>query len=216
MGRFALSSIMLRLGGIVAGGLTGFAVAIVGQLPLTGGDGGRVVVTALVVAGVTLGLAALAMGRESRRAALAAGRLRQIARHLPGADRERAMDPGEGVVGALGEVGRRAEVAEARLRRLDAERAQLGAVLAHMADGVLIVDEAERVVAANPAAERLLVTRADPELRRTLADFARDHEVVGLVRTARLRGEAQSRVLDLGVRGGAGAGGGGAGARAGG
>ena len=200
MGHISLNSLTLRLCGIVGGGLAGLAVAIVAQLPLTDADGGRVLMTALVAGVITAGAATMAVRRESRRVELAADRLRQIARRLPGEDRERPVEIGGGVAGVVGEVGRRAEAAEARLLRLDAERAQLRAVLAHMADGVLIVDEEERVVAANPVAERLLATRADPELRRTLADFARDHEVVGLVRTARLRGEAQSRVLDLGVR----------------
>ena len=59
----------------------------------------------------------------------------------------------------------------------------------------------ELVVAANPIAERMLAARIEPELRRTLADYARDHEVVGLVRTAKLRAEPQSRIVDLGVRG---------------
>jgi len=202
VGRISLNSLTLRLAGVVAGGLAGLAVAIVAQIPLTDADGGRVLITALVAGVITAGAATLAVRREARRAEMAADRLRQIARRLPGADQERPVKIGEGVAEAVGEVGRRAEAAEARLLRLDAERAQLRAVLAHIADGVLIVDEEERVVAANPVAERLLATRADPELRRTLADFARDHEVVGLVRTARLRGEAQSRVLDLGVRAG--------------
>ncbi len=200
MRRISLSSLTLRLAGIVATGLSGLAVAIVAQLPLTDADGGRVLIMALVAGVITAGAATLVVRRESRRVALAADRLRQIARRLPGADREDSLDVGVGVAGAVGEVGRRAEAVGAQLLRLDAERAQLRAVLAHMADGVVIVDEEERVVVANPVAERLLATRADPELRRTLADFARDHEVVGLVRTARLRGEAQSRVLDLGVR----------------
>lgn len=201
--RFSPRPMALWLAGVVAGGLTGFMLAILAQLPLSQEDAGRVVVTALLVAVITAGVTTFAVRREARKTESAAGRLMRIARRLPGREQERVRtaDAGEGVVGVVSEVGRRAEAAEARLLRLDAERAQLRALLAHMADGVLIVDEGERVVAANPVAERLLATRAEPELRRTLADFARDHEVVGLVRTARLRGEAQSRVLDLGVRG---------------
>ena len=72
MGRISLNSLTLRLGGIVAVGLVGLAVAMVAQLPLTDADGGRVLMTAVVAGGITAGAAALAVRRESRRGELAA------------------------------------------------------------------------------------------------------------------------------------------------
>lgn len=201
MGPFTARSTAFWAAATVATGLAVFAVAILAQLPLTTGDTARVLATALLVLVATMTLAAVLVWRELRRSASAAGRLRAIARRLPGSDQGHpGLETADaGIAGAVGEVGRRADEAESQLLQRDTERAQMEALLANMADGVLIVDGDEHVLQANPAAERLLATSADPALKRTLADFARDHEVVGLVRTARLRNESRSQVLDLGL-----------------
>ena len=125
MGRISLHSLTLRLAGIVAGGLAGLAVAIVAQIPLTDADGGRVLITALVAGVITAGAATLAVRREARRAEMAADRLRQIARRLPGADQERPVEIGEGVAEAVGEVGRRAEAVAEGAARAAARAARL-------------------------------------------------------------------------------------------
>jgi two-component system, OmpR family, phosphate regulon sensor histidine kinase PhoR len=71
------------------------------------------------------------------------------------------------------------------LQRVGAERDRLDAVLAHLADGVLIVDGNGRVATLNPAAERLLGMPAALAGGRTAAEVLRDHELVQLVDQAR-------------------------------
>ena len=185
----------------VVAGVAVFALAILAQLPIAADETGRVLLTGLIVLAVTITIAAGLVWRELRRSASAAGQLMAIARRLTGPaeadDNEAAV--GAGIAGAVGEVSRRAGEAEGWLLERDTERAQMEALLTHMVDGVLIVDGNEQVLHANPAAERLLATHAESDAPRTLADFARDHEVVDLVRTARLSNRDGERVLDVGL-----------------
>jgi two-component system, OmpR family, phosphate regulon sensor histidine kinase PhoR len=200
MGPFSFRSTAFWSAVTVVAGVAAFALAILAQLPIAADENGRVLLTGLIVLAVTITIAAGLVWRESRRSASAAGRLMAIARRLAGpaeADADEAT-VGTGIAGAVGEVSRRAGEAEGWLLERDTERAQMEALLTHMADGVLIVDGNEQVLQANPAAERLLATRAEAAAPRTLADFARDHEVVDLVRTARLNNQAGERVLDVG------------------
>ncbi|MDP6758702.1 MAG: histidine kinase dimerization/phospho-acceptor domain-containing protein, partial [Chloroflexota bacterium] len=181
--------------------MAAFALAILAQLPIAANETGRVLLTGFIVLAVTITIAAGLVWRELRRSASAAGQLMAIARRLADpaeADADEAA-VGAGIAGAVGEVSRRAGEAEGWLLERDTERAQMGALITHMADGVLIVDGNEHILQANPAAERLLATRAGSDAPRTLADFARDHEVVDLVRTARLNNQAEERVLDVGL-----------------
>jgi two-component system phosphate regulon sensor histidine kinase PhoR len=76
------------------------------------------------------------------------------------------------------------------LQRVAAERDRLDAVLAHLADGVVIVDNTGRVAQLNPAAARLLGREAALAVGRTVAEVLRDHELVRLVEQARLGAEA--------------------------
>lgn len=89
-------------------------------------------------------------------------------------------------------------VTHSRLRRtlhqLEGERAEVGAIFEHMADGVLVLDANERVMLSNPAAERILRARAT--LGRGLAEVSHDAELVDLARSARGRGPL-SRVIEL-------------------
>jgi two-component system, OmpR family, phosphate regulon sensor histidine kinase PhoR len=71
------------------------------------------------------------------------------------------------------------------LERVGAERDRLDAVLAHLADGVLIVDGSGRVARLNAAAERLLGMPGALAGGRTAAEVLRDHELVQLVEQAR-------------------------------
>jgi two-component system phosphate regulon sensor histidine kinase PhoR len=87
---------------------------------------------------------------------------------------------------------------------LTAERNQATAVLANMADGIVIVDRALRVQRVNPAAARLLGLRdpAEPAAGgRSLAAVVRDHEVQQILTAALAQGAARSAVVRLGARG---------------
>jgi two-component system phosphate regulon sensor histidine kinase PhoR len=72
---------------------------------------------------------------------------------------------------------------QSSLERVAAERDRLDAVLANLADGVVMIDGAGRVVRLNPAASQIL--RVPPQARgRTIAEVLRDHELVTLVEQA--------------------------------
>lgn len=77
---------------------------------------------------------------------------------------------------------------------LQREGDQMMAVFSHMADGLLVLDEDERIELANPAAERLL--RLHTLLHRHLAEAVRHP---GLVEVARSAGSSRpvSQVLEL-------------------
>ncbi len=76
------------------------------------------------------------------------------------------------------------------LQRVAAERDRLDAVLAHLADGVVIVDSAGRVAQLNAAAARLLGREAAWAVGRAVAEVLRDHDLVRLVEQARSSAEA--------------------------
>ncbi len=72
---------------------------------------------------------------------------------------------------------------QSSLARVAAERDRLDAVLANLADGVVMIDGSGRVVRLNPAAAQIL--RMPQWQGRTTAEVLRDHELVALVQQAR-------------------------------
>jgi len=90
-------------------------------------------------------------------------------------------------------------VTHARLRRtlrqLEQDRAEVGAIFEHMADSVLLLDAYERIVLSNPAAERMLRC-SSPPLGRSLAEVARDADLVDLVRNVADDGPL-TRIIDF-------------------
>jgi len=82
-------------------------------------------------------------------------------------------------------LDRLAAAVQESLQRVSAERDRVDAVLAHLADGVVIVDGRGRLARLNAAAERLLGTPSAIALGRTTAEVLRDHELVQLVEQVR-------------------------------
>lgn len=80
-----------------------------------------------------------------------------------------------------------ATVAQAERRAAEAERDRLATLVAGLADAILIIDTADRVRLANPAAEQMLA--AGPLLGRRVVDVVRDHEVLDAIAGARAGGE---------------------------
>jgi len=80
------------------------------------------------------------------------------------------------------------------LRQLEWDRAEVTTIFEHMTDSVLVLDEHERVVLHNPAAARML--RVIDPLGRTLAEVARDADLVELARAAHA-GIAVKRVIEM-------------------
>jgi len=71
------------------------------------------------------------------------------------------------------------------LRQVAAERDRLDAVLANLADGIIMIDASGRVELLNAAARQLLGRRRHGLVGRTVAEVLRDHELVELVERAR-------------------------------
>jgi len=85
---------------------------------------------------------------------------------------------------------------------LSAERDKLSAVLDTMADGVVMVDAADRVTLINPAARGLLGAPARAMApgangHARFSELAHDHELVELVSRSRARRERQTAQLEL-------------------
>lgn len=90
-------------------------------------------------------------------------------------------------------------VTHARLRRtlrqVEQDRAEFGAIFEHMGDSVLLLDASERIVLSNPAAKRMLRCTSPP-LGRSLAEVARDADLVDLVRNVSDAGPL-TRLIDF-------------------
>jgi two-component system phosphate regulon sensor histidine kinase PhoR len=89
-------------------------------------------------------------------------------------------------------------ITQTRLRRtfrqLQQERTEVSTIFEHMADSVLVLDNQERVVMSNPAAERML--RYPAPIGHRLVEVVRDAELVDLARSATSEG-TQVRAIEL-------------------
>ena len=92
----------------------------------------------------------------------------------------------------------------AHVRTVEDQRGRLSAVLAHMADGVVIADEDGLVRLVNPAAARLLRTTPGRAEGQSLMAVVRDHEVAEVFRQAlaTTTPAAEPRLVELGPSGG--------------
>lgn len=76
---------------------------------------------------------------------------------------------------------RMAESLASRKDELQRARERLAAVLAGLSDGVLAIDDRQRILFANPVARRLLQLPADNLLNRPLIEFVRHHAMHDLI-----------------------------------
>jgi two-component system phosphate regulon sensor histidine kinase PhoR len=84
-----------------------------------------------------------------------------------------------------------------QIRALKTEQGKLEAVLAHMTDGVLIVDEDNRVMLINPAAQRMFDVTEETAIGRSVVEVIRNHQLVELLRKCQATGEQQVTTLEL-------------------
>ncbi len=84
-----------------------------------------------------------------------------------------------------------------QIEELKSEQGKLSAVLAHMTDGVLIVDEAGIVQLINPAAEQLFSLTTEEALGHSLAEVARQHQLFNLWRQCQNTAVQQSTTMEL-------------------
>jgi two-component system phosphate regulon sensor histidine kinase PhoR len=84
-----------------------------------------------------------------------------------------------------------------RLTSVTQQRDELTAVLEHMADGVLIVDEMGRVKRMNNAAARLLGVTIPEAIGQSFAQVVRDHNLIEAEQVCRRQGVENSIGVDL-------------------
>jgi two-component system phosphate regulon sensor histidine kinase PhoR len=155
---------------------------------------------------VTAALALAALATLALTWALGAHLLRPLRQLTASAGRIAAGDLDEHLltdrrdeIGALVEAFHRmAEQLQTRFGQLTHEQERLAAILQHMADGVLITDSEGRVLLLNPASSRLLEISQEDALNRTLAQVARQHQIIELWQRCRERSEEQSDAFEIG------------------
>jgi len=102
-------------------------------------------------------------------------------------------------VGRLGGVfNRMAGELQAQIEAMDAQRNMLTAVLAHMADGVLITDPGGHIRLLNPAAARLLGVDQEAAVGERFVALVRDHQITGIWRRCRECNEEISETVEMG------------------
>jgi two-component system phosphate regulon sensor histidine kinase PhoR len=106
-------------------------------------------------------------------------------------------------VGRLADAfNRMAAEIQTQVEALSAQRDTLTAVLAHMADGLIITDGQARVRLMNPAAARILGLSQRTATGRSFVATARDHQVVEVWRHCQESGEEQSGTVEMVGHGG--------------
>jgi two-component system, OmpR family, phosphate regulon sensor histidine kinase PhoR len=84
-----------------------------------------------------------------------------------------------------------------QIDELTSERGKLSAVLTHMTDGVLIVDEEGIVRLINPAAMQIFRVTEAEALDKTLIEAVRNHLFVELWRKSQTSGRQQNTILEI-------------------
>ncbi|HEX9013183.1 MAG TPA: ATP-binding protein [Anaerolineaceae bacterium] len=84
-----------------------------------------------------------------------------------------------------------------QISALQSEQSKMEAVLERMTDGVLIIDQQNRVELINPAAEQIFAFPANTAVGRTAVEVIRYHQLVDMLRKCQATGEQQVVTLDL-------------------
>jgi len=161
----------------------------------------RNIVVAVVAA---LGIAALAIAALS---AILAGvitrplsELIQTARRIAQGDlAARAPEHAGGEIAELSHAfNEMTTTLQANIEAIEAERARLSAIVEHLTDGILIVDDQGQLALINNAAERLLGTPRDRLLNRPYALAVRDHDLAEVIAQAHSGDEPVRRLFEIG------------------
>jgi two-component system phosphate regulon sensor histidine kinase PhoR len=122
---------------------------------------------------------------------------RVAARLGAGEERERAREQPADELGRLGRaLNLMAGELRQRLNALERERDERERILAHMSDGVALIDAADRVVHANQSLATILGAPLPPAAGTQFQEFARSPELSELLRAARELGQP----VDLDLR----------------
>lgn len=134
----------------------------------------------------------------SRRTLHAMERVTDVMRQLSNGDSAVRLAPSDNAnhpfVGAFNEM---AGEFQQRLAGAARRRDELAAVLEHMTDGVLIVDDEDRVQLINQAAARLLGVAITDAIGQSFAQVVRDHNLIETERACRRQGVENTIGVDL-------------------
>jgi len=150
---------------------------------------------AALLYGLAAGLLSLLISTRSTRPLR---ELIEVVRRMAGGDlNARMLSASQDEVGhLLAGFNRVAEELQQQMAAHDKERGRLQAVLAAMADGILIVNEEGRVRLVNVAATGLLGVTEAEALDRPFAQVARDHRLIHLWQRCLERNEEASDTFD--------------------
>jgi two-component system, OmpR family, phosphate regulon sensor histidine kinase PhoR len=105
----------------------------------------------------------------------------------------------------IGTLTRDLRVMAGRLREtvgeMERQRAELLAILDHMADGIIIADADARVRMVNPAAARMLNIVAADVTGRSFAQVVREHQIIDVLQHCLHEQEEQVELIEVGERG---------------
>lgn len=108
------------------------------------------------------------------------------------------VGPRDDEIGQLNQAFNRMAIQlSTQISALQSEQTRLSAVLAHMTDGVLIVDATGRVQLINPAAEEMFRITSEDATGSTLVEVVRHHQIVELWQQCLESASAQSTTLEL-------------------
>ncbi|MEP7198513.1 MAG: ATP-binding protein [Chloroflexota bacterium] len=124
--------------------------------------------------------------------------LERVAARLARGDwqaRARAVEPLE-VNHLAATLNHMAEQLGATIQTLQREQTRMASILAHMADGLLLVDARGAVTQINQAAEKILDARAGEAVGKSFTQVVRDHELAECLRRAQAMAQEQTRVVE--------------------
>ena len=135
---------------------------------------------------ILLGMAAVVTWVTGRQAQRITG-LETVAARLGAGERGvRARELPADEVGRLGRaINRMTAELETRLGELERERDEREQILTHMSDGVALIDGSGHVVHANQSMATLVGSTRPGDAPRSFHEFARSHELEGLIQDAR-------------------------------
>ncbi|MFM8558066.1 MAG: ATP-binding protein [bacterium] len=150
----------------------------------------------LASAALTLVACLLVLGYVSERFAARLRRLGDVARGIGRGDRRVRAEDGPDDLGRLGSaLNAMRDELDARLAALQQERDAREAILAHMTDGVALLDAQDRVVHVNHRMAALLDAVIRPVPGTPLSEFTRVPELLDMVESARRERRALEREL---------------------
>lgn len=136
---------------------------------------------------------------QAERAAATVRRLTDVVERIGDGDlnaRIRSLSSGE--IGQLARAfNRMAEKLQKEMVKRARQKDRLNTVLHALTDGVLIVNRHGDVRLLNPAAERLLHTKAEHALNRTVTQAVRDHRIVEVYTRCVQSGQEEVAMLEL-------------------